>query len=245
MPRAGGGVDDLQSLRRDGWYRTGCGARARSGRDVPRIVVDDGAYGARGPIHHAKRVRPDGEYQIAGAAEKGLVDDELVVAVLVQALAARCRRGARGACAEPDRRRTRSIRARAGGTADGSRCAETESMLAAPFRRSALTIRPRLGAPQACPAKRGGEPLAIGADRALAELRARHAKIRRSARVARSMRPQIRRRVLHELRPALAPSGCRAGGVRMDRRAARQLARFRRSPERSSNNLARRRCGSW
>ena len=43
---------------------------------------------AGGPVHPAKRVRPDGEDQIAGAAEEGFVNDELVVAVFVEALEA-------------------------------------------------------------------------------------------------------------------------------------------------------------
>src|SRR5260370_16561443 len=59
------------------------------GSDVPGIVVDDGAHRAGGPIHHAERTRPDGEYQVASAAQEGFVHDELVIAVLVEALQAR------------------------------------------------------------------------------------------------------------------------------------------------------------
>ena len=117
MPGAGGGVNDLQALV--GMVSVAEDAAPGTvGSDVPGIVVDDSAYGAGSPIHHAKRVGPDGEHQVARAAEEGLVDDELVVAVLVEAL--------ESGAVERDRRRTRSIRAREGGTADGSRCAGTE-----------------------------------------------------------------------------------------------------------------------
>src|ERR1035437_2218155 len=59
------------------------------GSDVPGIVIDDGAYRAGGPIHRTERARPDGEHQIAGASEEGFVHDELVIAMLVEALQAR------------------------------------------------------------------------------------------------------------------------------------------------------------
>ena len=40
---------------------------------------------ARAPVHAAQGARPHGEHQVAGGAQKSLVHQELVVAVLVQA----------------------------------------------------------------------------------------------------------------------------------------------------------------
>jgi hypothetical protein len=56
------------------------------GGDVPGVEFRNGPDFARGPIHSAQQVRPDGENDIAGTAEKCLVNDELIIAVLMQAL---------------------------------------------------------------------------------------------------------------------------------------------------------------
>lgn len=81
-PRAGSRVDDLKAFIRVVGVAQHTAAAA-VGRDVPGIVLHDRADFARGPVHAAQRARPDREHQVAGFAEKGFVNQELIVAVLV------------------------------------------------------------------------------------------------------------------------------------------------------------------
>src|SRR5258708_29226867 len=54
--------------------------------DVPRVEVSDRGDLARLPIHSAETMRPNCEDDVAGAAEECLVNDELVVSVVIEAL---------------------------------------------------------------------------------------------------------------------------------------------------------------
>src|SRR5690349_1235588 len=53
--------------------------------DVPGVEVRNRSDRARSPVHHAERAGPDGEHDISASAEKSLVHNELVIAVLVEA----------------------------------------------------------------------------------------------------------------------------------------------------------------
>jgi len=155
--------DDLQSfIRVIGVAEHALAAAV--GRDVPGVALHNGADFARWSqsMRH-KGARPDREHQVPGAAEKGFVNQKLIVAVLVEAIPGRCRPPGRGASAGPrSPGRTQSIPVPAGGTAGELRCAET-GWYASRFHRSGRqpgrTVR-RI----AC----GGEPLAIAADGAFA-----------------------------------------------------------------------------
>ena len=142
-----------------------CGAGA-VGRDVPAVEFRDGADVARRPIHAAQRARPDGEDQIAGAAEESLVHDELVVAVLVEALeagavAAHAMHARSGIAGELDPLRLERMKLRMD---DGARKRNQRPEPAVDAAGDQAALRALLD--------RGGEPFAIGGKRTLAELRA-------------------------------------------------------------------------
>src|ERR1700721_870252 len=83
-PRAGNGVDDLQSLIRVIGVAEYALAAA-VGSNVPRVVLHNGTDFARGPVHAAQSARPDRTHQVPSVTEKGFVDHELIIAVLVEA----------------------------------------------------------------------------------------------------------------------------------------------------------------
>lgn len=84
----GGDVDHLKATIRMVGVAENLGPGA-VGRDVPGVEKRKRASLSRVPIHPFKRKGPDGEHQVTGFTQEGLVNDELLIGVLVQALDAR------------------------------------------------------------------------------------------------------------------------------------------------------------
>ena len=87
-PLAGGDVNEVETVVGVVGIAQDEGPGAVGG-DVPGVAGADGAMGAGGPIHGAEGLGPDGVDEMAGTAEEGFVDDELVVGMEVEAFQAR------------------------------------------------------------------------------------------------------------------------------------------------------------
>jgi len=185
---------------------------------VPGIVIGDGANRAGGPIHRAEGARPDREHQIAGGAEEGLVHDELVVAVFVEALQARtvaahAMHARRGIARELDPAGLERMELRM-----DHRARERNHRGRRPVE--AADNQPSLRRAAGLPREGRGQPAAIGTDRALAKLHARESKDAALFEGAAPDGPQFPSTRDHQ-RFAI---GVQRGGVRMYGRAVRQLA---------------------
>ncbi len=190
----------------------------------------------------AEGMRPDGEHQVAGGAEKGLVDDELVVAVLVEALqagavAAHAMHARRGIARELDPLGLERMELR-----DESRCAGNGITVdEVPSKR--LTTRPRLGAPQDCPAKAAVSQPPSGLIEHSPSCMPAKAKMRRSARVPRSMAHSSPPCVPSESPPAFRHRGAAPRSTDgWARRGSTAAPRRRRARARTT---AHRPCDSW